>query len=61
VNADACAVPSDSPPEKSAHDTSAPLTQQCGEDNSEDHDKETLKRTDDIVNPNAQSSQQSKF
>jgi hypothetical protein len=47
VNADACAVPSDSSPEKSAHDTSAPISQQCGED----HDKETLNRTDDIVNP----------
>ena len=52
VNADACAVPSDSPPETSAHadETSAPISQQCGEDNSEDYDKKTLNRTDDIVN-----------
>ncbi|CAB3993981.1 Hypothetical predicted protein [Paramuricea clavata] len=52
ANADACAVPSDSPPEKSAHadDTSAPISQQCGEDNSGEYD-ETLNRTDNIVNP----------
>ncbi|CAB4008696.1 Hypothetical predicted protein, partial [Paramuricea clavata] len=53
ANADACAVPSDSPPEKRAHadDTSAPISQQCGEDNSGDYDKETRNRTDNIVNP----------
>ncbi|CAB4012009.1 Hypothetical predicted protein [Paramuricea clavata] len=48
ANADACAVPSDSPPEKRAHadDTSAPISQQCGEDNSGEYDKETRNRTD---------------
>ncbi|CAB3996109.1 Hypothetical predicted protein [Paramuricea clavata] len=33
------------------NDTSAPISQQCGEDNSGDYDKETLNRTDNIVNP----------
>ncbi|CAB3993980.1 Hypothetical predicted protein [Paramuricea clavata] len=53
ANVDACAVPSNSSPEKSAHadDTSAPISQQYGEDNSADYDKETLNRTDNIVNP----------
>ena len=63
ANADACAVPSDSPPEKSAHadDTSAPISQQCGEDNSEDYDKETLNRTDNIANPERTIKSKSKF